>query len=254
MRIFREIEVWGTVLLLDIASPNHSESELDEAVAEVTTFVHHVDRIFSPFKEDSEVCRIRSGELSLDYAHGDLREVWQLCLDIKSLTYGAFDPWKIPGGFDPSGIVKGWAADKCADIILAHNIPHLLINASGDITVRGGELIDGKTKPWTLGVTDPDNKENIVTTFSIANGAIATSGDYEKGAHITDPFTGLIAIGARSVTIVGPSGAYADALATAVMVSGMDGAPWFDHTALGEYEVFAINRHNRISWRYCATR
>lgn len=43
----------------------------------------------------------------------------------------------------------------------------------------------------------------VVKIFEISDGAIATSGSYERGAHITDPYTGMIAIGAKSATIVG---------------------------------------------------
>ena len=250
MRIFREIEVWGTVLIVDIASKSLTEKELDNGINEVTTFAHRVDNLFSTYKEGSQVSKLRRNELTIEDADAEVIEVWKLCEEMKSLTSGAFDPWSVTGGFDPSGLVKGWAADKCASLLTNLGIEHVLINAAGDLTLRGGELIEGEIRPWMIGISDPENLDNVVKTYEIFDGAIATSGDYEKGAHIHDPFTGLIAIGAKSVSILGPNGAFTDALATAVMVSGIDGAPWFDQPELHEYEVFAINRHHRTSWSY----
>ena len=250
MRIFREIEVWGTVLIVDIASPTLSQKELEEGIREVTTLVNRVDHLFSTYKEDSQVSKIRRDELMIGEADPEVIEVWNLCEEMKALTSGAFDPWSVTGGFDPSGLVKGWAADKCADLLTSRGIEHVLINAAGDLTLRGGELTDSEVQPWMIGISDPENVDNVVKTYEIFDGAIATSGDYEKGAHIHDPYTGLIAIGAKSVSILGPNGAITDALATAVMVSGIDGAPWFDQPELNQYEVFAINRHHRTSWSY----
>ena len=82
----------------------------------------------------------------------------------------------------------------------------------------------------------------------ITDGAIATSGTYERGAHIHDPLNGLIAIGAKSATVVGPLGWLCDSLATAVMVAGQDSAKWFDQEALTGYQVFEVNRQEETAW------
>jgi thiamine biosynthesis lipoprotein len=95
---------------------------------------------------------------------------------------------------------------------------------------------------------NPDNKHEIVQVFEITNGAIATSGTYERGAHITDPYTGMIAIGAKSATVVGTHGWLCDALATAVMVAGQDGAKWFTQPELAGYQVWVIDRHENVAW------
>ncbi len=88
----------------------------------------------------------------------------------------------------------------------------------------------------------------MVKIYEITDGAIATSGTYERGAHIHDPLNGLIAIGAKSATVTGPSGWLCDALATAVMVGGQDSAKWFGQPELKGYRVFAVNRHEESSW------
>ena len=149
------------------------------------------------------------------------------------------------GGFDPSGLVKGWAADNCAEILLAGGAEHIQVNAAGDLALRGGFTPE---RPWSIGVVNPDNRLEILQTFEIIDGAIATSGTYERGAHINDPCTGMIAIGAKSATVIGPDGAIADALATALMVAGRDGAVWFTTPELSEYSAWVIDRHEKVAW------
>jgi thiamine biosynthesis lipoprotein len=179
-----------------------------------------------------------------------VQAVWELCLRAKDLSDGAFDPWAVAGGFDPSGLVKGWAADKCADMLVAAGVHHVQVNAAGDLALRGGwfDSAAGVAKPWSIGVVNPDNRGEIVKVFEITDGAIATSGTYERGAHIQDPLNGLIAIGAKSATVVGPEGWLCDAMATAVMVAGQDSAKWFGQPELAGYQVFAVNRHEQSAW------
>jgi thiamine biosynthesis lipoprotein len=173
-----------------------------------------------------------------------------LCAAAKDLSDGAFDPWAVAGGFDPSGLVKGWAADLCANILVAAGVQHVQVNAAGDLALRGGYFDSDNVvvKPWSIGVLNPDNRTEIVKVFEIIDGAIATSGTYERGAHIHDPLNGLIGIGAKSATIVGPEGWLCDAMATAVIVAGQDSAKWFGQPELAGYQVFAVNRHEQSVW------
>ena len=79
---------------------------------------------------------------------------------------------------------------------------------------------------------------------------MATSGDYERGEHIRDPRNGMAALGARSVSVIGPDGGLADALATAVMVDGIDAQRWVVREELREYSFYVINRHEGTAWLY----
>ena len=103
-------------------------------------------------------------------------------------------------------------------------------------------------KPWSIGIRHPENAHEIVKVFEIMDGAIATSGTYERGAHIKDPHTGLIAIGARSATVVGTNGGVCDALATALVVAGRDGAYLVSKPELAGYQFWAIDRHDDVAW------
>jgi len=188
--------------------------------------------------------------VAIENCPDDVIEVWDLCAQAKWLSDGAFDPWAVDGGFDPSGLVKGWAADKCANILVAVGAEHVQVNAAGDVALRGGwfDSTVEEIKPWSIGVVNPDNRLEVVKIYEITDGAIATSGTYERGAHIHDPQTGLIAIGAKSATVVGPEGWLCDAMATAVMVGGTDSAKWFGQPELQGYKVFGVNRHEDSAW------
>ena len=165
-----------------------------------------------------------------------------------ALPICVFDPWKVPSGFDPSGYVKGWAADRALVILKEHGATSAQVNAAGDISLFGGTYVNGVHKPWSIGIRHPDDPKTIVKVFEIMDGAIATSGTYERGSHIIDPFTGTIAIGARSATVLGPDGGIAEALATALIVVGKDGAKWFTKPELAEYSAWVIERHSDQAW------
>ncbi|HUW87172.1 MAG TPA: FAD:protein FMN transferase [Candidatus Paceibacterota bacterium] len=243
-----EIEVWGTTLFVDASSGRVDESSLQEGMDALGKFVLHVDDLFSTYKDDSVISQLRRKEIQIEETTAEVRDVWDRCIEVRDLTDGAFDPWAVEGGFDPSGLVKGWAADKCAQILQGAGAEHIQINAAGDLSLRGG-FFDGKqTKPWSIGVVNPENRQEVVQVFEIMDGAIATSGTYERGAHILDPHSGLIAIGARSATVLGPDAALADALATALMVEGRDGAIWFSQPELAQYSAWVVDRHDDIAW------
>jgi len=245
--IKRLVETWGTVVVIEATSSALDEVAVSAAVDEVEQFFYQVDQDFSTYKEDSQVSRIRRGELKIEDASEYVQQVWALCEFSRELTLGAFDPWKAEGGFDPSGLVKGWAAEVGAQMLVEVGAQNVLINASGDIVLRGGKPDGG---PWNIGIASPNDVEKYVKFFDVVDGSVATSGDYEKGAHIIDSHTGLIAIGARSATVIGPDGAICDALATALMVDGVDAQKWIGRVELAEYSFWTINRHDGTAWSY----
>jgi len=245
-----QFPVWGTVVDVNIASNTVGADQLNVAMQTVQEFCRGVDEDFSTYIESSWVTRLRNQKVEIADCPAQVQEVWQLCVQAKYLSDDAFDPWAVAGGFDPSGLVKGWAADICADLLVAAGVQHVQVNAAGDLALRGGyfDSETGVVQPWKIGVVNPDNKTEVLQVFEIMDGAIATSGTYERGAHITDPYTGMIAIGAKSATIVGADGWLCDALATAVMVAGQDAAKWFAQPELNGYQVWVIDRHENYAW------
>jgi thiamine biosynthesis lipoprotein len=237
------------MLYIEAASTAVDRAAIDAAIEDVKKFVVDVDNAFSTYKENSFVSRLRRKEIEIGQCPQDVQEVWDACFNARYLSDGAFDSWKVEGGFDPSGYVKGWAADRVAQILVQAGCQHVQVNAAGDLTLRGGNLLDnGTVEPWKIGVSNPDNTQEVLRIFEIYDGAIATSGQYERGAHIIDPFSGVIAIGAKSATVIGPDGGLTDAMATALMVTGDDGAKFFGQPELAEYSAWCIDRHEGTAW------
>ena len=231
-------DIWNTVVTI--------ECELESiSYKDSIVFLHLVDQLFSTYLPDSQVSRLRRGEIEINEADQPVQQVWQACLEIKEVSEGAFDPWAVPGGFDPSGYVKGWAADLVSEQLIKQGAKHIQVNAGGDISVRGGK--DANT-PWKLAVAHPSIKGEISKLYSITTGAIATSGSAERGDHIIDPHSKTVAVGARSATVIGPDAGISDALATALVVSGRDGASWFAKEALLEYSCWVVDRHTDTTW------
>ena len=83
---------------------------------------------------------------------------------------------------------------------------------------------------WTVAIVNPLNKKQVFATLPISNGAVVTSGDYEKYvefkgkrySHIINPRTGYPSSGILSVTVFAPKAELADALATSVFVMGIE--------------------------------
>ena len=213
--------VWGTVVSIDIALHRCDPAHVTDAVAAVVALLHDVDHMFSTYKPDSEISQLRQGHLELEQCSAEVREVVSRCARVRDLTKKMFDPWVVAGGFDPSGLVKGWAADRVAETLERFGYRDVMIAAGGDVTVRGEA--DANT-PWVIGLQHPQLPGEIHGTVTLNNGAVATSGLYERGEHIVSP-TGVVA---SSATVVGPDGATADGLATALLIAGLEGMSWFE--------------------------
>lgn len=128
-------------------------------------------------------------------------------------------------GFGAIG--KGYAADQAKALLLKNNVQAGIINASGDMNTWGRQPNGNE---WTVAITNPLNKTKAAAVLPITNGAVVTSGNYEKFvqfngvryAHIIDPRTGYPATGILSVTVFAPKAELADALATSVFVMGIE--------------------------------
>jgi thiamine biosynthesis lipoprotein len=200
-------------------------------VAQAFDLLREADRLFSTYRQDSEVSRIRAGELDPAQADPLVREVITLCRQAGELTEGAFTD-QIPGDdglrrFDPAGLVKGWAADRAARRLAVLPGVGYCLNAGGDVVVGAAEESPagagagaggGAGAPWRVGIEDPRDRSRIAEVVELRHGAVATSGTAARGAHLYDPATGTFPDRAGSVTVVGPSLMWADVWATALFV------------------------------------
>ena len=215
----------GTVVSIDVRDPDpggRAGAAIAAAVEAAVAWLAEVEARFSPFRHDSEVRRLDRGELALDDCHPDVRHVLRACEDLRRATDGAFDVrgHRADGALDPSGFVKGWAVDEAADLLTAAGARSFAINAGGDIVARG-ESAPGRA--WRVGIRDPAEAGRVAAVLAVRDGAVATSGLYERGPHIRDPRTGAVPRAFGSITVVGPTLGVADAWATAALALGEGG-------------------------------
>lgn len=203
-------------------------------VAAVFDRLRAVDRLFSTYQPGSQVSRIRRGDLPQDAWHPWVREVVALCAWARERTEGYFEAW-LPSGFDPSGLVKGWAVERAAALLSELPYDHCL-NGGGDIAAR---VRSPGSPPWRVGIEDPRDRTRILTAREMRTGAVATSGSAARGAHIVDPHTGRHPAELLAVTVSGPTLLWADVYATAAFARGGDVVSWLRVRAPG-YEALVI--------------
>lgn len=229
-RTLRVEHCMGTVFSLDVRDAGDWTAALDGAVA----WLHRVDRVFSTYREDSDISRLRRRELRLADADPDVATVLDLCAEVQVATDGFFSA--MPGGLlDPTGLVKGWAVEQASDILRRHGSAHHAVNGGGDVQLAG-ESAPGR--PWRVGIADPFTPGRLHGVVEGRDLAVATSGTAERGAHVRDPFTGRAVTATASATVVGPSLTRADAYATAALVMGAGAIRWAE--GLPGYEVLVI--------------
>lgn len=235
----RFIECWGTIITIDAPCDADSAERigqlLDAALPGMRAEAERIDRILSTWRPDSIASALRSGAripASLDPADPDEAEMLGV-LDAleraRQITCGAFDAGKAPGGFDPSGYVKGWGAGRIADTAVEYGLGDICVNAAGDIATLGR----GPTGPWRIGIENPDAPASLCAILDSgdpndldgARGGVATSGFSRQDGHVTA--RGPAPAKARQATVVGPDAGLADAIATALLIDGREGAQWF---------------------------
>ena len=187
----------------------------DRAVRAVFRELVDVDAVFSLYKQESVLSRLERGEIGWDDCGPEVRDVADRCARATELTGGLFDANRPDGTWDPSGLVKGWAAERAARHLAEVPVDWCL-NAGGDVVV-----LSPSGQPFTVGVQDPRDTRRVVAAVPCSAGAVATSGTAARGAHLYDPRVGSPASSHwLSITVQGPSLETADVLATAAFVAG----------------------------------
>lgn len=209
-------DVMGTVVSFCIYPGDLAATEVTAALGRACQLLHHVDRTFSTFKPESPISRLRGGQVRPEDMPSEVTEVLGLCRQAKVASGGWFDPWAVPGGVDPSGLVKGWAAQRSLAVLSRAGVPAAMVNAGGDVAVSGRPTSGDR---WRIGIRHPWRADALACILEVDE-SVATSGTYERGAHLVNPYDRLPAVTAASATVTGPSLAMADAMATALAVAG----------------------------------
>lgn len=183
-----------------------------------------------------------------DITSGVLRRAWDFkvqrppeqatiaeLLPLVGWQYVRWDhPWfsltKLGMEIDFGGFGKEYAADRAAAVLAAAGAEHALVNLGGDVRVTGPQANGAHRhgSPWRIGIQHPRTNDQLIASIEIAQGALATSGDYERFlihegkrySHLLDPHTGWPVQGAQSVSIKAPLCVFAGAMASCALLLG----------------------------------
>lgn len=227
----------GIPMSVDVRDDDPGTPELVDRAFEV---LREADRRFSRYDPASEVSRFGRGELRPAELSDDLRAVLAVAGQAWEDSGGAFSVRRPDGTLDTDGVVKGWAAQRAADVLVDGGVRSFCLNAGGDVVTRG-EPEPGRG--WHVGIRDPSDPQVFLVVLELRDGAVATSGTYERGAHVWDGRTGELATELVSASVVAPDLARADVLATTVLALGPAGVAWAgEHGATAVIAVGADGR------------
>jgi FAD:protein FMN transferase len=209
--------------LLLVAPEWMTRRALSEALADAVAELRAIDVTYSPLRRNSLVSLLRRDEVSPD-AYPPLADIVARCDAMRAATDGWFDAWAVPGGFDPGGLLKGWAVERAAARLRAAGIADYALVSEADLAVRGHAPHGG---PWRIAIHNPREPRRMAQILEISEGAVGTSGLTGHRQHVVNPHTGDLVAAAGPAVVTGPDLAVADAYATALYAAGPAGRVWF---------------------------
>ena len=203
-------QIMGMPISIHLRGEDVDRLEAQDAVADAFRTLREMDSIFSTYRHDSDLMRLRREEVQVSQCSPLVEEALRIGQEAEVLTRGAFTTL-LPTGdgdlaFDPTGLVKGWAVDRASVPLLALERISFCINAGGDLLI--GAHPDMPTAGadaivWRVGVENPLDRQRVASTLTLVRGAVAT--------HELVGRPG-------SVTVTGPTLLWADIWATALFV------------------------------------
>lgn len=183
-------ECMGTVFRF-AGSSDFDQPRLAGLLAEAAEILHEADRTFSLYKTESPLSRLARGETSVADCPPVVDEIWDACQAWEQRTDGWFSAFTPEHTFDPSGLVKTWAAKAAFDFLVAHGVTDFTMNAGGDVLIadQASDQFDfriGIAKPVSIA----EAEAGVLTVLDLENTrfrAMATSGSAERGSHIWNP-------------------------------------------------------------------
>jgi len=148
---------------------------------------------------------------------------------------------------DLGGIVKEYAADRAAALCQSAGITHGMVNLGGDIRILGPHP-DGS--PWRVGIRHPRRPDALLQSVALSEGALASSGDYERCiqidgvryGHILNPRTGWPVRHMAAVTVIAPLCVLAGSACTIGMLKEEAGPKWLASLGLDHLWVDVAGR------------
>ena len=138
---------------------------------------------------------------------------------------------------DFGGVVKEYAVDRAANLCYVQGIKHGIVNLGGDIKIIGPRADDS---PWRIGIRHPRSKDALLDTLLLYEGALASSGDYERCimvngvryGHVLNPKTGWPVRHLAAVSVVGDFCVVAGSVSTIAMLKEGQGIEWLQDLGL----------------------
>jgi len=218
-------ECMGTVFRFAGHSSLPTETRM-AALSQAVKILHQADETFSLYKPESPLSRLARGETSVAKCPPVVSDIWDACEAWEMQTDGWFSAFTPEHTFDPSGLVKTWAAKAAADFLIEQGIGDFTLNAGGDVLIA-----DAASDPndWRIAISKPVSiaaaEAGILTVLDLKNTlfrAMATSGSAERGHHIwnpkapgKEPATEFV-----QVSVIARDLVEADVLATAAFAEG----------------------------------
>ena len=208
-----------------------------ELLADVFAWFDAVDAKFSTYLSDSEISRFNRGEIAAADLSVEMQEVFALARRTHDEAQGFFDMRKADGSIDPSGIVKGWAIHKAAQMMREAGAVNFFVDAGGDIQSQG---LNEDGAHWRVGIRSPFHISDIIKVVAPRGQGMATSGSYIRGNHIWNPHAPRETLSdVVSITVLGPDVLEADRFATAAFAMGPDGIYFIE--SLPGFEAYQVN-------------
>lgn len=137
---------------------------------------------------------------------------------------------------DFGGVVKEYAVDQLAHLAQKLGVTSGWVDLGGDVAIIGPQP-DGAG--WRIGLRSPENPEAVLQVLNMREGAVASSGDYERCmvvngqryGHVLNPLTGWPVHGVQAVSVLSPHCLIAGTASTVAMLKGKGAIAWLD--ALG---------------------
>lgn len=232
----------GMPVIIDIVDQNSTLKDIDD----LFEYFEYIEQIFSPFRENSETCRINRDEISPNDYSPEMKEILLLAEQTKKDTDGFFNIETFPGKINPVGIVKGWAIYNAAKILEKKGFKNFYVDIGGDIQTKG---LNQEGKKWKIGIRNPFSDtpgQELIKIVYLSGEGIATSGNYLRGEHIYNPFNPKEKLeDLVSFSIIGPNIYEADRFATAVFAMGKEGINFIEN--ISGFEGYMVTRDKRAT-------
>jgi thiamine biosynthesis lipoprotein len=152
---------------------------------------------------------------------------------------------------DFGGFGKEYAADRAATLLMERGVRHGYVNLGGDMRFIGPQMTGA---PWSIGIQDPRDPDSVMASIPVSQGALTTSGDYERFfemdgeryCHILDPRSGMPVRFWRSVSVLAPVAIAAGSCATITMLKQQDGLGFLNASDMA---YLAVNDQGKMLYR-----